>query len=808
MRIGYVLLSFPPLSETFIRREVVGLCRAGHRVFVYCDYRFHDPLVAEPPDPNLVVRQVSFQRHPAALVEAAREDGIEHLHSSLMLAAHRASYAAAQALQTPFTLTAYSGHDVFTANDPSLFREMSADPHCEAVIVEDPFMRDWVVNRLGADARKIAIIANSFDLDLYRRREPPRDRGRITILAIARFVEKKGLIHLVHGFNQLCDGRHNAELWLVGEGPEESRLRQAAGRNPLIKFLGNIRESETRERYAEADIFCLPCIQTARGDADGVPTTTLEAMAFELPIVSSNLLSTPYYVRSGREGILTEPGDRAALADALERLCADAVLRQELGRAGRVRVEELCDLRKNLERLQQIVINGRWRRWHASLSALVERRREYTTQTEAFYAERRAHAVEFFEPRGLILDVGCGNGDIRFNVPPGVQYMGCDPLITEKAKRGFPFIAARGEALPFVSETFDAVLLYSAMPHMFDVDGALFEAARVMKPGGQLYVHECVNDPNPIHLNHLTDTDLRARVATHFTITDVQPAGEHHLLLKAIKATLRTIESSPPLVSIAVTVYNRRAFLRTCLDSILKQSYRPVEVVVVDDGSTDGSRQVLEEYGKSIRVAYNDLNRGIAYSKNRALRLTATQARYVAILDSDDYLHPHFVEQCVKFLEGSPEVGLVYTDDILVDELGRSLQHQRAVEPWSVDTWLRTCNLRGDTWLARRELVMQTALHDEALGFDVDYDLFYQLLEITTFAHLNEFLVYIRHHRGQSTRNRLELARCQAANLVKYGYSAEYAYLRARYNPEWIPAIEEGVTLGRELRERRSASNG
>jgi hypothetical protein len=92
------------------------------------------------------------------------------------------------------------------------------------------------------------------------------------------------------------------------------------------------------------------------------------------------------------------------------------------------------------------------------------------------------------------------------------------------------------------------------------------------------------------------------------------------------------------------------------------------------------------------------------------------------------------------------------------------------------------------------------------LKFDVDYDLFYQLLELTTFAHLPEFLVYIRQHAGQTTRDRLELARCHAANLVKYGYSPEYAYLRARWNPEWVPAIEEGIVLGKKLRERRRAA--
>jgi glycosyltransferase involved in cell wall biosynthesis len=180
-------------------------------------------------------------------VSAVQSDGIEHLHSSLMIAAQRAANEVADLLQIPFTLTAYSGYDIFTATDPNLYRTISSDPLCEAIIVEDSFMREWVVNRLGADPKKIQIIANSFDLELYRLKEPGPLRKSIVILAIARFVEKKGLIYLINAFNKLCRKWPRAELWLVGEGPEESKLQTAASGNTQIKFLGSTSESHTRQ---------------------------------------------------------------------------------------------------------------------------------------------------------------------------------------------------------------------------------------------------------------------------------------------------------------------------------------------------------------------------------------------------------------------------------------------------------------------------------------------------------------------------------------------------------------------------------
>jgi SAM-dependent methyltransferase len=515
-----------------------------------------------------------------------------------------------------------------------------------------------------------------------------------------------------------------------------------------------------------------------------------------------------------------------------------------MGTSGRIRVSELCDSKRNVKKLAEIFIAGRWANWHEKLRKLEEQRSSYTAERENYYTDCRVRAVNYFQPgAGRLLEIGCGLGKLRFHLPAGVEYYGCDVLADKDLSGAFPFAAARAENLPFKENAFDAIVFYAVLIHVFDVDRALAEAARILKPGGRLYLQECYDDANPIHMNRFSGASLRARIEERFDVISSHPANEYLMMMVATKpyaqtggpATLGHEAQSPqpgaessnpperqlvgnsitvrkqiahqsqylPLVSICITTYNRAEFVKTSIDSVLQQTYRNVEVIVVDDGSTDDTRRVLESYGSALRVAYNERNRGIAFSKNRSLTMSLSEARYVGILDSDDYYDPHFVERCVDCLERQPEVGLVYTDDIMVDAQGNRLWTQPAVEPWDIDTWLRTRNLRGDTWLARRALVMQTRLHDAATEPDEDYDLFYQLLELTTFAHVREFLVFIRQHEGRTTTlNRLALTRAHAANLVKHGYSAEYAYLRARNNPEWIPAIEEGIDLGHKLREQ------
>jgi glycosyltransferase involved in cell wall biosynthesis len=127
-----------------------------------------------------------------------------------------------------------------------------------------------------------------------------------------------------------------------------------------------------------------------------------------------------------------------------------------------------------------------------------------------------------------------------------------------------------------------------------------------------------------------------------------------------------------PLFSIVVAAYNHEQFVRQQVESILAQTFQDFEVVAVDDGSSDRTAEILEEYVPRIRVIRQE-NRGVADARMRGIR--ETTGELVCFVDSDDCLEPRRLEWQAAAFQASPEIGLVYGDARIIDlngnELGR-----------------------------------------------------------------------------------------------------------------------------------------
>lgn len=114
-----------------------------------------------------------------------------------------------------------------------------------------------------------------------------------------------------------------------------------------------------------------------------------------------------------------------------------------------------------------------------------------------------------------------------------------------------------------------------------------------------------------------------------------------------------------PLVSVIVPAYNAASFIEETLESVLASTYRPLEVIVVDDGSTDNSREIITDFAKEhteVRVVHQ-ANAGPGAARNRAIR--ESKGIYILPVDADDKIHPKYIEEAVQVLETQPEVRVV-----------------------------------------------------------------------------------------------------------------------------------------------------
>ncbi len=121
------------------------------------------------------------------------------------------------------------------------------------------------------------------------------------------------------------------------------------------------------------------------------------------------------------------------------------------------------------------------------------------------------------------------------------------------------------------------------------------------------------------------------------------------------------------MVSVVIPTYNRAGIVRASIDSVLRQTYSNVEIIVVDDGSSDDTRETVESYGAPVRYIYQP-NSGVSAARN--LGFTHARGEFIALLDSDDQFLPWKLEAQVGVLLAYPRVGMVWTDMTAVDERG------------------------------------------------------------------------------------------------------------------------------------------
>lgn len=169
-----------------------------------------------------------------------------------------------------------------------------------------------------------------------------------TILAVGRFVNKKGFHILIEALSLLQQRGLCFSAYLVGGGPEGQRLATLVSKHHLsqtVHLRGFLRHEELAELWSQCDVFIQPSIVDREGDRDGIPNTVIEALACGIPVIASDLPAMRDVIRHQETGFLFPPGDSEALALAIERAIASDLSR--LGNVGRQLVRTEFDVAVN-----------------------------------------------------------------------------------------------------------------------------------------------------------------------------------------------------------------------------------------------------------------------------------------------------------------------------------------------------------------------------------------------------------------------------------------------------------------------------
>ncbi len=212
-----------------------------------------------------------------------------------------------------------------------------------------------------------------------------------------------------------------------------------------------------------------------------------------------------------------------------------------------------------------------------------------------------------------------------------------------------------------------------------------------------------------------------------------------------------------PRVSITVAVYNGAQFLAATLDSLISQTFRDLEIIVVDDGSTDATPDILARYATTdtrIRVHTFTRNTGIPKARNQALRMAVGE--YIAVADADDLSLPERIEKQVAYLDAHPEIAAVGAGIVTIDATGNASTSRHPPEDPTLAAWslLHTNLFAHSAMMYKKSALDAVGLYCEATPIAADYDLLTRLSMRYSIAGMTDVLVQYRMWSGNITSQR------------------------------------------------------
>lgn len=266
-------------------------------------------------------------------------------------------------------------------------------------------------------------------------------------------------------------------------------------------------------------------------------------------------------------------------------------------------------------------------------------------------------------------------------------------------------------------------------------------------------------------------------------------------------------------VSVIIPAYNRANYLQRAINSVLKQTLKPYEIIVVDDGSTDNTKEVVNSFGRKVRYSYQE-NRGPSAARN--LGMKQAKGDYIAFLDSDDEWAETKIEKQIKLLRSNKKLSLVFTDmqDLKEDRsiINESLLHRcicfdelksRRESGDIVDLLIVENFISTPSVLFKKECLKTVGLFDESLRLAEDKEFFIRFALSFGLGFIDEILVFRFIHESNEIHKKMGMLKANEDIIKKLEFMISkhklkrlkkpldkyrnkiYTYIGIEYLKEW-----------------------
>jgi glycosyltransferase involved in cell wall biosynthesis len=389
-RMAYLVSRYPEVSHTFILREVVALRALGFSIHVAS---INEPVVLTEEERGEAARAYYVKREGAAravlaqlmflaaspiaygralrcalglgrtelrallyhllyFVEAVlvarwmKREGLQHLHVHFATPAASVALIVTQLCPVTMSITVHGPdefYDVFRHNLPEKIAR------AKFLFAIGNFARSQLMKLSPPECwGRFDVVPLGVDPARFAPRPDPGDAAPFEILCVGRLVPAKGQHVLLAAAARLHRECRSILVRFIGDGPDRAALERDArqrGLDDCVRFEGAVSQDRIVDFYRRAAIFALPSF------AEGIPVVLMEAMAMEIPCVTTFVNGIPELIRDTSDGLLVPPSDDVALAAAIACLMDDGALRKRLGASARLRVVERYNLARNVERL-------------------------------------------------------------------------------------------------------------------------------------------------------------------------------------------------------------------------------------------------------------------------------------------------------------------------------------------------------------------------------------------------------------------------------------------------------------------------